>query len=98
MIKHMVFFSLHYAKGSAEVKQFFEGAATLTAIEGVQHFESLLQTSKKNDFQYGLSMEFENEAVYKAYNNHPLHVAFIQQYWIPGVAAFMEIDHVPLVL
>jgi len=97
MIKHMVFFKLSYAKNSIEEKEFFSAAASLASIDGVQHFESLKQISNKNNFDYGLSMEFANEGLYKQYNEHPLHVEFIQDYWLPFVIDFIEIDHEPLV-
>lgn len=50
------------------------------------------QTSPKNDFDWGVSMEFASDADYQAYNDHPEHVAFVQGRWMPEVAAFMEID------
>jgi Stress responsive A/B Barrel Domain len=41
-------------------------------------------------------MEFEDEAHYQAYNDHPWHVAFVRERWVPEVLRFMEIDYVPL--
>ena len=32
----------------------------------------------------------------QGYNNHPAHVAFVRDRWVPEVAAFMEIDYVVL--
>jgi len=39
-------------------------------------------------------MEFEDQAAYTRYNEHPEHVRFVQQRWIPEVAEFMKIDYV----
>ena len=63
------------------------------SIPGVQNFESLKQTSKKNKFEYGLSMEFATQQLYDAYSSHPDHVQFIQQYWLNYVEDFLEIDY-----
>ncbi len=96
MIRHTVVFKLKHAAGSQEEKSFLEKAKILAAIPGVEKFEQLRQTSKKNDYDFGFSMEFADQAVYSAYNDHADHTAFVQDRWIPEVAAFMEIDYVPL--
>lgn len=43
-------------------------------------------------------MEFADQAAYTRYNEHPNHVAFVRDRWVPEVATFMEIDYVPLAL
>ena len=96
MIKHTVFFKFKTSVDSAGIQNFLIAAKKLATISGVENFESLRQTSKKNNYVFGLSMEFANEALYKQYNKHPLHVQFIQQYWLPCVTDFMEIDYEPL--
>lgn len=96
MITHSVIFKLKHAKGSPEASAFLQAAAALDQIPGVKNFVSLQQVSPKNKFEYGLSMEFANQQEYDVYNNHPDHTAFIQQYWIPSVEDFLEIDYVPL--
>ena len=40
-------------------------------------------------------MEFENQEQYDSYSNHPAHVDFIQNFWIPNVEDFLEIDYTP---
>lgn len=92
MIRHSVIFSLNCPKGAAEESAFLAAAASLSGIPGVRKFESLRQTSKKNEFDYGLSMEFDSQEAYAAYNIHPDHTAFIQDYWLPWVNKFLEID------
>lgn len=96
MIRHSVIFKLKYPENSPEAKEFFIAAKKLANIPGVQNFECLKQTSKKNKFDYGLSMEFANQQLYDAYSNHVDHVQFIQQYWLKYVEDFLEIDYEPL--
>mgnify|MGYP000846978527 CR=1 FL=1 len=93
MITHSVFFTLIYPLGSEEEHKFFKAAAELSQIDGVQNFKSLRQTGKKNNYDFGLSMEFTSQEVYERYNQNPLHLQFIENYWIPGVTDFMEIDY-----
>jgi LAS superfamily LD-carboxypeptidase LdcB len=96
MIRHTVVFNLKHAQGSAAEKDFIEAADILADIPGVQKFEKLKQVSPKNDYAFGFSMEFADQAAYTIYNEHPWHVAFVQDRWIPEVAKFMEIDYVAL--
>ena len=62
----------------------------------MERFEQLRQTSPKNDFAFGFSMEFADQAAYDAYNTHPAHVAFVADRWVPEVEDFLEIDYTPL--
>ena len=96
MIRHTVAFRLHHPAGSAEERDFLSAAKALAEIPGVQRFEQLRQTSRKNDFAFGFSMEFADQADYDAYNEHPEHVAFVADRWVPEVADFLEIDYEPL--
>ncbi|MFP3545872.1 Dabb family protein [Rhizobium sp. SIMBA_035] len=96
MIRHTVAFRLKHPAGSAEEKAFLTEALTLAAIPSVRNFEQLRQTSGKNAFTFGFSMEFENQAGYDAYNVHPAHTAFVRDRWMPEVEDFMEIDYTPL--
>ncbi|HRP31867.1 MAG TPA: Dabb family protein [Agriterribacter sp.] len=93
MIIHTVSFLLKHPKGSTEEKAFLAATLMLKDIPGVQRFEQLRQVSKKNKFSFGLSMEFADQKDYEAYNNHPIHTRFIQQYWIPDVEEFLEADY-----
>ncbi len=94
MIRHTVAFRLKHAPGSAPEADFLRAACALSSISGVQKFECLRQTSPKNSFTFGLSMEFADEASYTFYSSHPDHTAFVQTRWIPEVAEFMELDYV----
>lgn len=96
MIRHTVTFRLKHAPGSEAERDFLRAACALAAIPGVQRFECLRQTSAKNHFTFGLSMEFADAAAYAAYSDHPDHTAFVQTRWIPEVENFLEIDYTPL--
>ena len=96
MIRHTVVFSLKHATGSAEEGAFLRDARVLAGIPGVDKFEQLRQVSSKNNYAFGFSMEFADQAAYEAYNVHPDHVAFVRDRWVPEVERFMEIDYVPV--
>ena len=97
MIRHTVIFTLKHAAGSLQEKMFLRDARTaLEKIPGVEKFEQLKQVSKKNDFAFGFSMEFADQAAYEAYNTHPRHVAFVRDRWEREVSKFLEIDYVPI--
>jgi heme-degrading monooxygenase HmoA len=96
MIRHTAVFRLNHAAGSAAEGDFLAANRALKNIPGVEAFELLRQVSPKNDFTFGVSMEFADDAAYQGYNNHPAHVAFVRDRWVPEVAAFMEIDYVML--
>ena len=96
MIRHTVVFTLKHPQGSPEEAAFLETAKILAKIPGVEKYEQLRQVSPKNDYRFGFSMEFADQAAYSGYNDHPDHVAFVRDRWVPEVAAFLEIDYVPL--
>ncbi len=92
-IQHMVIFNLRYQEDSDEARKFLEdGRRILTAIPVVQNFQAFKQVSEKNDYQYGFSMVFANQEDYNTYNEHPDHVAFVQDRWLKEVTDFLEID------
>jgi hypothetical protein len=93
MIRHTVVFTLKHVAGSSEEAVFLKDAKVLADIPGVEKFEQLKQVSSKNDYAFGFSMEFASQAQYSAYNDHPDHVAFVQNRWIPEVSRFLEIDY-----
>ncbi|WP_020602604.1 Dabb family protein [Spirosoma spitsbergense] len=96
MIRHTVVFKLKNPPASPETNDFFTAARKLAAIPGVRNFECLKQISPKNNFDFGLSMEFDNATLYEQYNHHPDHVHFVQTYWAKNVDDFLEIDYEPL--
>jgi hypothetical protein len=92
-IRHTVAFTLPHAAGSPEEADFLATAARLSAIAGVESFEILRETSPKNGYRFGISMEFADAAAYTGYNEHPEHVRFVQERWLPEVSDFLEIDY-----
>jgi heme-degrading monooxygenase HmoA len=93
MIFHSVFLKLKHAAGTIEEKQFLAAAQKLANIPGVRNFQVLKQTSVKNNFEFGLLMEFVDQDTYDAYSNHEEHVQFLQLFWMNDVEDFLEIDY-----
>jgi hypothetical protein len=96
MIRHTVVFRLKHPAASPQEAAFLTAAIRLAEIPGVQKFERLRQVGKKNDYAFGFSMEFADQAAYDGYNIHPDHVAFVRDRWAKEVEAFLEIDYTPL--
>ena len=96
MIRHTVVFKLKHPKNSEAETTFLNAAFELSSIPGVKNFECLRQISKKNDFDFGLSMEFDNQQIYDEYANHTNHVSFVQNIWLKEVVSFIEIDYEPI--
>jgi hypothetical protein len=92
-IRHTVSFTLRHPAGSPEESSFLEAAGTLASIDGVEAFEFLRQVGAKSDFRFGISMEFADRAAYDGYNEHPAHVQFVAERWVPEVADFLELDY-----
>lgn len=96
MIRHTVVFTLKHAPGSAEERQFLVDAMVLAKIPTVRNFEQLRQVSRKNAYKFGFSMEFDDQAGYDTYDQHPDHVAFVRDRWKTEVTDFLEIDYTRL--
>jgi hypothetical protein len=91
MIQHTVAFRLH---GTADDRAFWVRVEGLAKIGGVRRFQVLRQVGTKNEFTHALSMYFDSSGDYDGYNEHPDHVAFVEEAWIPNVADFIELDYV----
>ena len=94
MILHTVTFKLKHDPDSDQEKDFLDAGKALSALPMVRDFKCYKQVSEKNDFDFGLAMAFESEADYQAYSEHPSHVEFVQNRWIPEVVDFLELDYV----
>ncbi|MCQ6561863.1 Dabb family protein [Paenibacillus mendelii] len=93
-ILHSVIFNLKHGKGSEEERRFLEdGQAILASIPVVNNFRVYRQVSPKNDYDHGFAMEFASQSDYEAYNDHPLHIKFVQERWTAEVDRFLEIDY-----
>ncbi len=95
-IRHTVSFTLRHAAGSPEETSFLSAARELAVIDGVEAFELLRQVGAKSEFRYGISMEFAGRTAYDGYNDHPAHVRFVAERWIPEVSDFLELDYTTL--
>lgn len=95
-IRHTVSFKLRHAAGSPEESTFLTAAQALAKIDGVEAFELLRQVGAKSDFRFGISMEFAGRTAYDSYNEHPQHVRFVAERWVPEVADFLELDYAPV--
>ena len=93
-IRHTVFFELRHAPGSSDEAEFFARAAVLAEIPDVHEFRRVEEISQKNPYQHGLLMTFESPAAYARYNEHPAHLEFVEEFWIPNVTRFIELDFV----
>ena len=92
-VRHTVSFRLKHPEGSDAEAAFLEAAEGLGAIPGVEVFEVVREVSPKNDFRFGISMEFADRQAYERYNDHPDHVRFVQERWLAEVDDFLEIDY-----
>ena len=92
-IRHTVAFALIHGEGSAGERDFLGAAERLATIPGVEAFELLAEVSPKNGYRYGISMEFADRSAYERYNEHPDHVRFVQERWLPEVSEFLELDY-----
>jgi hypothetical protein len=92
-IRHTVSFRLRHPAGSDAERDFLEDSDRLGEIPGVEAFELLAEVSPKNEFRFGISMEFADAAAYEAYNEHPEHVRFVEERWMNEVEEFLEIDY-----
>lgn len=93
MIQHTVVYRLKHAPGSVEERNFQEAIGGLAKIPVVRNLKRHCQVSPKNNFRFGLSMEFASMDDYRTYNEHPLHTDFVANRWVPEVAEFLEIDY-----
>jgi hypothetical protein len=91
-IRHSVVFRLIHPEGSQGEAGFLDAIARLETIPGVEAFELMHEVSPKNDFSFGVTMEFADPAAYIAYNEHPDHADFVSRRWDAEVADFLEID------
>ena len=92
-IRHSVVFTLAHPSGSAAERDFLATAEQLASIPGVEAFELLAEVSPKNDYRFGMSMEFGDRGAYESYNAHPDHVRFVQERWLSEVTDFLELDY-----
>jgi len=94
-IQHTVVFRLIHPAGSPQAAAFLaDGRALLSSIPGVQQFDVKRQVSVKSDLTHQFTMLFADDAAYQSYNEHPTHVSFVSERWLPEVAEFQEYDFI----
>lgn len=93
-IHHCVFFALALSPGSSGERAFFERLDALADIPGVEAFRRVREVHPTNAYQHGVLMRFADAAAYAAYNEHPEHVRFVEEFWGAAVREFQEIDFV----
>lgn len=72
--------------------EFLQAAQKLADIPVVNNFKCLRQISKKNIYDFGLSMEFASIDDYQTYNDQPDHVQFVENRWIPEVTDTISME------
>ena len=93
-IRHTVVFTLAHPAGSQAERDFLEAAGRLATIPGVEAFELLAEISPKNDYRFGISMEFaERCRVRAATTITPPTSPSSSERWQSEVADFLEIDY-----
>lgn len=93
MITHSVFFILKHDEGSIDEAAFLKKAMELRSISTVRNFQCARQISLKNKYKLGLIMQFEDQAGYDFYSEHPDHKNFVENVWLREVEDFLEIDY-----
>lgn len=93
LIRHTVAFKLKHPKGSMQENEFFDASVKLSTIPSLQNFKIFRETSPKNEYDYFFYMEFKSAKDYEAYNAHPDHVKFVENFWVKDVDIFIEIDY-----
>jgi quinol monooxygenase YgiN len=92
-ISHNAYFKLKDSLQESDRKLFFDEIYKLSDIEGVIDFKVVKETSPKNKFEYGATMQFKDQQAYDAYNQNPLHQKFVNEIWLKMVDSFIEIDY-----
>jgi len=93
MIRHMVVFNLKVGEDDPRAAEFFaEAARALAPIPAALEFRQCRQTNGMCPYAYGFSFDFATAGDYAAYNAHPDHQRFVEDWWKTQVADFMEVD------
>ncbi|MEY3646074.1 MAG: hypothetical protein RL127_782 [Bacteroidota bacterium] len=93
MLHHSVFLKFKSETSEAEQAYFIAEARKLDQIPGVMNLKVLSEFNATNPYTHGLGMDFEDQAAYDLYSNHPIHNRFVQEVWIPRVEIWQEIDY-----
>jgi len=90
-IRHLALINLKHEKDSPRAKEFLEAAKRdLGGVPSVREY--MQNVTPPKGWQYGLLLEFDCEEDLEAYENHPLNQKFTEEYWIPDVLDYMDIN------
>ncbi len=92
MLHHSVFLTFKPTTSEEEKAYFIAESRKLAQIPGVMNLKVLEEFNVTNPYTHGLGMDFEDQAAYDFYSNHPIHNRFVQEVWIPRVEKWQEID------
>ncbi|MHA8092699.1 Dabb family protein [Aquirufa regiilacus] len=93
MLHHSVFLKFKSETSLEEQAYFIAESRKLAQIPGVMNLQVLEEFNATNLYTHGLGMDFEDQAAYDVYSNHPLHNRFVQEVWLPRVEKWQEIDY-----
>ncbi len=93
MLHHSVFLTFKPTISEEEKAYFIAESRKLAQIPGVMNLKVLEEFNATNPYTHGLGMDFEDQAAYDFYSNHPLHNQFVQEVWLPRVEKWQEIDY-----
>ena len=92
MLHHSVFLAFKSEISEAEKAFFIAESRKLAEIPGVMNLKVLEEFNATNPYTHGLGMDFDDQAAYDIYSNHPQHNQFVQEVWLPRVEKWQEID------
>ena len=93
MLHHSVCLACKTTTSEDEKAYFIAEARKLAQIPGVMNLKVLEEFNATNPYTHGLGMDFEDQAAYDFYSNHPIHNRYVQEVWIPRVEKWQEIDY-----
>ena len=96
MITHSVYFNLKHSEGSLEESRFLEKVVQLKRISSIKNFAYVREVSPKNEYRFGLILQFKDQDSYNFYNEHPDHRNFVKNIWAHEVKDFIEIDYIEI--
>lgn len=97
VITHVVVFWTDKPHGENQAKLLAGARELLPQIPGVQEFRSGVPVlsargAVDDSFAVAIAMSFADQATADSYQNHPLHVRFVEEYFKPHSRRFVVYD------